>query len=134
MNLRHGFVCLLLVAFVGCSGHPKTMPTVAIKGTVTYQGKPLGTGRIIFYHPSGQAVATDLAADGSFSLNAFQGKNQVEVKCFGPDYPNPNPRGRPRMLPGKSLIPSRYAEAATSGLTCEVKASTTTKVEIALTD
>jgi hypothetical protein len=121
MNLRLGCLCLLLATLTACGGRPASRPTATVKGTVTYQGKAIDKGRIIFVHSSGQAVAADIGSDGSFSLAALVGRNQVAVQCLGPDYPNPSRNSLPAMLPGKNLLPSRYAEPATSGLTLEVK-------------
>jgi hypothetical protein len=76
--------------------------------------------RQVFFHESGQAKATDLATDGTFKLVAFQGKNRIAIECYEPDKANPNSYGRATLSLGKSLIPRRYAEAGTSGLSHEV--------------
>ena len=127
-------VLLLMITAIGCSGGGVSLPTAPVVGTVTYRGKPLNAGRIIFFHPSGQAVGANIAADGSFRLAAFQGKNQVAVELFGPRRPNPIPDGRPRMLPGPSLIPDRYTDSRTSGLTLNVKPGENSRAEFTLKD
>ena len=124
MNILH--VCLqlmlMLMLAIGCGDSRVGRLTAPVTGKVTYQGKPLGKGRIIFFHPTGQAVGADIAADGSFKVAAFQGNNQVAIDCREPDRPNPNPNARPPMLPGKSLVPERYLNPSTPGLTFDVKA------------
>lgn len=123
---------LLMIVVLGCGDGRVKLPTASVTGTVTYQGKPLGTGRIIFYHPSGQAAGVDLTTDGSFGLAAFQGNNQIAIECFAPEQPSANVKGR--SLARKSLIPERYTDYRTSGLTLEVKPSENNKAEFALTD
>jgi hypothetical protein len=132
MSILRCSLPLILTVVMGCGDHKPTLPTAVVTGTVTYQGKPLSAGRIAFFHPSGQAVGADLGADGAFKMTAFQGKNQVAVECF--EQPNSNLKALPHtMMARKSLIPGRYAEFSTSGLTFEVKPGEN-KAQFALTD
>ena len=134
MSVLRCLLPLVLIAVTGCGDGRVKLPTAPVSGTVTYQGKPLGTGRIIFFHPSGQAAATDLAADGSFKLAAFQGQNQVAIQCFDPDQSKGQAKGRDRMSLPKSLIPDRYVNYSTSGLTLDVKPGEDNKAEFILKD
>ena len=118
--VRCGFL-VTTVVLLGCGGNKSVLPTATVSGTITYQGKPLTVGEVIFFHKSGQAVSGEIGTDGTFKLAAFQGKNQVAVDSRAPDQPNPNSGGRPRVFPGKSLIPNRYADASTSDITIDVK-------------
>jgi hypothetical protein len=120
MNALRCILFLALVAAVGCGGGKVKLQSASVQGTVVYQGKPLGKGHIIFFHESGQAKATDLATDGTFKLTAFQGKNRIAVECYEPEKANPNSYGRATLSLGKSLIPHRYTEAGTSGLSHDV--------------
>ena len=132
MSIARHCLPLMLAVAMGCGSDKIVLPTAPVAGTVTYQGQPLSGGRIVFLHPSGQAVGGDLGADGDFKLVAFQGKNQVAVECF--EQPNSNLKGGPRtMTSGKSLTPSHYTEFGTSGLTFDVKPDEN-KAEFALKD
>ena len=84
MIRSHYYLPLILAVVIGCGDGRVKLPTAPVAGSVSYQGKPLTKGRIIFFHPSGQAAAADLAADGTFKLAAFQGKNQVAIECLAP--------------------------------------------------
>ena len=120
MSILRCSLPVLLTVLMGCGGGTVSLPKASVAGSVTYQGKPLHTGRIIFFHPSGQAASGDLGAGGTFNLVAFQGKNQVAVECF--EQPKSNLKSGPRtMMATKSLIPGRYTEFGTSGLTFDVK-------------
>jgi hypothetical protein len=134
---KMGLRCLLplmLVVAMGCGDGRVKLPTAPVTGTVTYQGKPLASGRIIFFHTSGHATGADLAADGAFKLAAYQGKNQVAIECFAPESSNAGSNGRTNMSHAKSLVPDRYANYSTSGLTFEVKPGENDKAEFTLKD
>ena len=128
------FLVLAVIAASGCGGRRGIdLPTASVSGKVTYQGKPLSFGRVTFFHPSGHAAGADIAADGTFALNAYQGNNGLSVECY--DYLRPGSRvQRSRMGDDKSLIPLRYSVYTTSGLTCEVKPGEGNKAEFTLTD
>jgi hypothetical protein len=118
-RLRY-YLPLMLMAAIGCDDGRVKLPSAPVAGTVTYQGKPLAGGRVLFCHPSGQPAGAAIAADGSFKLRAFQGKNQVAVQWYvKPDSSFDTDIG---LGPFKSLVPDRYADVNTSGLTFEVKA------------
>jgi hypothetical protein len=133
-------LCLpILLAALGCGDGRVKLPTAPVAGTVTLRGKPLGTGRVIFVHDSGQAAAADLAPDGSFKLTAFQGNNRVAVQCFWvkQDAPSvlkgPSAKGVAKP-PAVTSVPERYTEHTTSGLTFVVKPDKNDKAAFVLTD
>jgi hypothetical protein len=127
-------VAIVAVAALGCRGRRGVdLPTARVSGVVTYQGKPLGFGRVTFFHPSGHAVGADIAADGSFALAAYQGNNSISVECY--DYQMPGSKKlRSRMGDDKCLIPARYLSYGTSGLTFVVKPDEENKAAFALKD
>jgi hypothetical protein len=131
--LRCSLVILIVVA-PGCKDRGIALPTAPVAGKVTYQGKPLGFGTVTFFHPSGHAASAKIAADGTFTLNAYQGKNQVSIECFESDRPGSTKVRSRDMSDNKSLIPDRYANYSTSGLTFEVKAEGNDKAEFTLKD
>jgi hypothetical protein len=126
-------VPLALIAVIGCGDGSVKLPKSPVSGAVTYRGKPLGAGRICFVHQSGQASSADIASDGTFKLDAYQGRNQVVVECLAAEKSVPNSKGKIGFLREESLIPTRYSEPGTSGLTCEVKPGDS-KVDFALKD
>jgi hypothetical protein len=140
MSVLRLFLLLVLMITLGCGDGRMKLPTAPVEGTVTYRGKPLGAGRVIFVHDSGQAVATDLAAGGSFKLTAFQGKNRVAVQCFwvkqdAPSMLKGSPgKGPAGKSPAATSVPERYTEHTTSGLMFEVKPDANGKAEFALKD
>jgi hypothetical protein len=127
-------VLILAVAVVGCRHRGIDLPTAPVSGKVTYHGKPLAFGKVLFFHPSGHAASADIAADGTFELTAYQGKNGVSIECFDADRPGSN-KTRGRMADdNKSLIPNRYMSYGTSGLSFEVKPDAESRADFMLTD
>ena len=112
----HAIAILITLLFIGgCeSKRGLSLPKTAVSGTVTYQGKSLAGGRIAFVHESGHALAADIDASGRYTAEAYQGTGRVTISSRGPDQPNP--RGKPAFMPGKSLIPEKYDDPQTSRL------------------
>ncbi len=120
----------ILVSAVGCtSGTPFPMATV--KGTVTYQGKPLDHGRVVFLPEQGTpgpAAVGVIQSDGSFRVEnagregAALGWHRVTVHCRGELTGEENRnRAASEFAVPKSLIPEKYSSAEQSPLRFEVK-------------
>jgi hypothetical protein len=125
----------------GCGGGPQLAP---VTGRVTYAGKPVKEGRITFYPESGR-MALGTISDGVYTLTTFRpgdgalvGSHKVAIHAtrVGPsslaapanaeEEARLSRRGGPGVrviVPGKVewLVPEKYSEPATSGLTAEVK-------------
>lgn len=112
-----------------CGKNRIDIPTAPVNGMVTFEGKPLSAGRVVFLHSkSGHAAAASLNADGSFTLNAYQGENQVAIDSMI-DKPEDSKEGGglhtlkgPGMRTLHSRIPIRYGEFSSSGFTFNVEA------------
>jgi hypothetical protein len=80
MNRPLGLLlCLVLATVVGCQKGDK--PTYAnVKGTVTYNGKPIEKGQITFAL-EGRPPSTMDIVDGKFSGQAMVGSNKVSVSA-----------------------------------------------------
>jgi len=126
-------VCLLL-AVVGC-GTKGPVP-VPVSGTVTLDGKPIAKGAVMFVPQfSGQPAHGLTDEEGRFSLGtikkgdgAMEGRYQVtvilnEVQGFIADPKNKDVSGGIAAggLKTKWIIPQKYSDTKTSGLTAEVK-------------
>lgn len=124
---RWAFVAITAAFFIGLGGCGG--PTLApVKGKVTYKGKPLQFGGIMFQPASGQPARGIIGADGTFTLSTYfdgdgavVGKHHVRVTCFEGQRPAAGPSNVEHSL-GKSLIPEQYSNYASSELTYEVQA------------
>ena len=126
-------VAVTIVAVSGCSG-VKIPPLGQVGGIVTLDGPPLTKGQVQFLPDSskgtkGRMAVGIIGTDGRFSLTAFKpgdgalvGFHKVVIICEE-DIPTFDPNSKVALQPPKSLIPIRYTDANTSGLTAEVKAA-----------
>lgn len=118
----------LLIATAGCKDKPAVVP---VSGRVTYQGKPVPFGTVMFQHTTGgQPAAGQIQSDGSYSLQTFNagpgarvGPSLVRITSFeGNNTANPKTLGSGEVVLGKSLLPQKYGAFGSSGLQVEVKA------------
>ncbi|WP_165072933.1 hypothetical protein [Paludisphaera rhizosphaerae] len=105
----------LSLIFVGCGDSSSTPPggmTVPVKGIVTYKGKPLAQGTVVFEPDAGREAQGEVGPDGSFTLSTFAkddgavpGSHRVAVKNIS-----------------KSVLPLKYQNLASSGIEVVVSA------------
>ncbi|MFO0968675.1 MAG: hypothetical protein U0793_24220 [Gemmataceae bacterium] len=105
-----------LLACSGCGSDSKKIPTAAVKGTVHMDGKPMPSGEIAFSITGMPAKRFEIK-DGSFSGEADEGKNRVEVLAFkdGPPLTTDTEK-KPTKI---NIIPPKWNAAST--LSAEVK-------------
>ena len=122
----------LLLGVLGCGGHQSNMAEVT--GKVLVDGQPLTTGRVNTLPERGRGAQGTINSEGEFTLSsgdlgsgALVGLHHVAVVAVE-ESPNMGPEA-----PRKSLIPMRYANAETSGLTIDVKAGEPNEVVLELT-
>jgi hypothetical protein len=120
----------LLVAVSGC-GRSNRLPAFPVRGQVLYQGRPAGEALVIF-HPVATAPefadvrpTARVAADGSFTLTTYQANDgapagEYDVTIDWREHTAPV-EGAP---PGRSLLPSRYANRQLSKLHAQIKQGT----------
>jgi len=137
-------VCLFPLSLVGCSGNE---PTAAVTGTVTVDGKPLAEGTIIF-EATGSRPATGKIKDGEIvevftyetDDGAPVGSHKVAISARPPasDAATKGNPGEAKKMDanymggGKSLIPTRYGDPSSSGLTATVEKGKENRFEFKL--
>lgn len=131
-NLGRVHALLACLALVGCGSGGPAMGRVS--GTVTYQGKPIPKGTVTFIPTDGtRPSATGTINDGAYTLQttepgdgAVVGGYKVAISDIDPAVLNTAVPGMPVQAP-KSLIPKKYGDANTSGLTAEVQSGSQTR-------
>jgi len=133
-------VCMMsLWVLPGCGGanRPANRPeTVLTSGTVMYQGKPVAGATVTFVAESPASQSTPARGavgrtdeSGQFKLTTFDpgdgvipGNYRVTVAKMDATAvaENPDPT-LPPPPPPKSVLPEKFADPNTSGLTAEVK-------------
>jgi hypothetical protein len=126
---------LLIATFVSLiSGCGSKSRVASVQGTVVLDDKPLASGAVMTL-PSGGRGAQGAIRNGTFVLGTFEdddgaliGTHKVAVVAYeqtlgsGPEAPV-----------GKLLVPQRYTNPESSGLTIEVKAGETNTPTLKLT-
>jgi hypothetical protein len=124
MTRRSALITVIALSVVAGCGGGSPRP-VAVRGQVTYQGKPLAKGTVTFIPTEPGPPATgQIQPDGQFTLSTYRpgdgalpGRYAVMVIAVGdtagrlPDEANPPP---------PLLVPRKYASHRTSGITADV--------------
>ncbi|MDR3110199.1 MAG: hypothetical protein LBU65_11020 [Planctomycetaceae bacterium] len=124
------FVLVLMTLLAGCGS--KTQVT----GKVTFDdGTPLTTGEVRF--ESGNYLASGkIQSDGSYRLSSIgendgveKGTYKVSVVAMEEIVTDPN-KPLAEQKQAKSLVAAKYRSGETSGLTCDVKGTTTFDIQV----
>ncbi|NLY01575.1 MAG: hypothetical protein GXY83_36265 [Rhodopirellula sp.] len=116
MKTGFGLILLLVGSLVlaGCggSGGPSTY---GVSGTVTFDGKPLPEGDIIFRDPAGQSPsAAGRITDGKYAFESTAGKKDVIIKAVGEvpgKFDESNPGEKVPVV--EQYLPDRYNDKTT---------------------
>jgi hypothetical protein len=136
-STRLVFALSLCFVITSCSRGPG--PVAAVAGRVTYNGRSLPSGVIVFVPDTTKGEAGPLAAgqilpDGTYSLKtgdnsgASAGWYRVTVTSLAPAVPQ---AGRSFNFP-QSYIPDKYSDPNLSLLVCEVKANQSNTIDFNL--
>jgi hypothetical protein len=120
-------LCLLAVWSLALSGCGSEEVRGKITGKVTFQGKPLSEGRVLFSNDDkGIHMNGDVKSDGTYEIITAKGAGLPLGKYLVSVCPQlePLPSGIARVAPKHKEypnIPPKYREFQTSGLTLNVK-------------
>jgi hypothetical protein len=122
-------LCVLFAALaLGLSGcGDDRIKTVPVKGTVTYKGKPVPNGTVMFTPLAGGPTATgELHKNGTYTLTTYKhgdgaavGQYKVVVVAME-DTSNRLPEDRNPLPP--PIVPDKYTSIATTDLQADVRA------------
>lgn len=135
------FASVVLCGF-GCS-QKVSKPSGTVAGKITYGGKPLDKGSVIFVSDvTGDSAASDLQADGTYTLKYGKGFSvpagdyRVAVRGVAMStQPPPDPTElmkNPEKYEVKDPVPDKYRNPASSGLVAVIKEGTNTDVNFDL--
>ena len=131
---RPAMLALLLIGLAGlvcggCGGEK----TREVTGTVTYRGKPLPRGNVIFVPGRGGPLApAPIGPNGAYRVDAPPGAYRVAVTAMPPLETVAGQNPEESVGPARSLIPERYGNPETSGIAVTVEAETTNQLDITL--
>jgi hypothetical protein len=130
----HRLACSLIILLVcGCSSSGP--PTGAVTGKVLLDGVAITSGNVITLPNSGKGANGVIQPDGTFRLKTVglgdfvvAGNHRVAVVAYKGEQSAQNPEAT-----GQLLVPQRYIDVATSGLSIDVVAGETKEVTLELT-
>lgn len=135
--LPFSIVVILVLPSCGGDAGPATFP---VSGKVTYRGKPVTTGTIVF-NPAGTGLALvegTIQPDGTYRLKsadgvegAAPGEYRVTVHAFTPGVGEEGVDAN--YKPPQPLVPAKYGSLDATPLTRNVEAKDNV-LELALTD
>jgi hypothetical protein len=114
----------LALAAIGCQGKGN------VSGKVSYQGKPLVFGTVLFEGSDGHQRQANIQPDGSYSISGLAvGQAKAAVSSLNPKSSDFTPMQREGAKPppprpevqGWFPIPEKYDAPHTSGLTYPIK-------------
>jgi hypothetical protein len=112
-----------VLPLVGCGG--KERKTAVVRGTLTYNGKPVPNGTISFVPESGPAATGEIQSNGTYSLTTYRngdgavlGKHKVIIVAME-DMSGKLPEARNPLPP--PIVPVKVTSLATTDLRAEVK-------------
>jgi hypothetical protein len=114
-SLRLVAASLLLLAGCGGEGGDATV----VRGTITYEGKPATHGAINIAQPGQRPFGGAINSDGTFEFEAPPGEYEVRIDV-PPLIPEGAKEGDPLPKLEPRLIPEKYADFKSSGLTLSV--------------
>ena len=111
---------LLAVGCLGCGGASDRPQLAKVKGTVTYKGKSIVEGDIVFYPENGRSASGQISDGEIVNVETFEkndgiplGKMKVTVAAF--DGPKDD-----MYKPPKMTTPEKYNSAKTTDLTADI--------------
>lgn len=124
IRCNHHCLWLLLLAIAVVTGCGPSRPeTAEVSGRVTFQGKPVPEGRILFWPPSGRPAMAEIKSDGTYELTTFDaedgaviGTHRVTIKATRTVFRNNDPS----KAVVEWLVPQNYENIDKSPLTAEV--------------
>ncbi len=116
-------LALAVLSLAGCGSNQ--LKTAVVRGTVSYNGKPVPNGTISFIPKAGPSATGEIQPDGSYTLTTYRqgdgavlGQHTVVIVAMQ-DMSNRLPEQRNPLPP--PIIPEKYTSVATSDLRAEVK-------------
>lgn len=137
-----GAACLVVLLTAGCSS--KSEDRYLVKGLVTIDGAPVVSGRIDFFPAGGRPATSLIGSDGSYEIESTSaGPYRVTVTSRAEDASaSPlmsmrdeieNARAASGRPPAAVwLVPQRYSQRSTSGLTVELEGKSATEANFEL--
>ena len=124
-----GIVALWAITLAGCG---EQSATTEVTGLVSYNGKPATHGVINFVAPGQRPLGGPINPDGTYEALIPPGEYQVRIDA-PPRIPEGAKEGEPVANLEPRLIPEKFADFKSSGLTATITADSSQTLDFALT-
>ena len=121
-GLTAAIVGIVAIVVVGCG--PKRPSMAPVKGKVLLNGQPMTAGSVGTVPAAGRGSHADIQSDGTFELHTYSARDGALIGIHKVAVVAYDASGgkTPESEYGKLLVPKRYANYETSGLTIDVSA------------
>ena len=133
---RRILILAILGGTVGCGAGPERSPTAIVSGDVTLDGEAIEQGTIIFEAPDLRPASGKIVDGKIVDVMTYEPgdgvpvgthKIAIQVTSLGDSVKTSDPSSTAPvdlnyMGGGESLIPEKYSDPSTSGLTAEIVA------------
>jgi len=120
-------VLSMTLALVGCGSGDSAKGTVAkVKGTASFDGKPIEDGMVYLKHPEKGTVSSLPIKNGAFEGNAEIGTMRVEIAAYRMVTPKTDMVGYQPELSKENFLPAKFH--LESSMTAEVKGDGSTQL------
>jgi hypothetical protein len=110
----------ITLPLAGCGG-PELPRMHKVSGVVSFDGKPVNEGTVMFLHAATQdSQQAELGPEGEFELEVREGQHKVAVEPIVIETPPSATSPGSSDYKKVSNIPARYRSADTSGFTANV--------------
>jgi hypothetical protein len=113
---------------VGCA---EQNATTEVTGLISYKGRPATHGVINFVAPGQRPLGGAINADGTYQALVPPGEYQVRIDA-PPRIPEGAKEGEPIKNLEPRLIPEKFADFKSSGLTATITGESSQKLDFAL--
>src|SRR3954469_25678748 len=120
---RHVYIAAVIMIAAACAGCGSKSSVGTVHGKVLLDDKPLATGAVVTLPSSGRGAHGTISG-GEFELGTVGNRDGAAVGTHKVAIiaREPSQGAGAEATPGKLLVPQRYTDPETSGLTIEVKA------------
>ena len=134
-NRRPRAFCIVVVAAllgaVGCNQSSRP-PLAPVRGTVTYDGKAVQHGRIVFSPPDRRPAYGRIVDGKIVEVSSHVPDDGAPVGRYSVGITSYDPPEDMYSKPGPSLLPALYANPETSGLVVDIKAGRLNTLDLRL--
>jgi hypothetical protein len=120
-------VTLYATGIAGCGRDSSGVP---VQGAVSYNGRPIAQGALLFFPPRGRAIATSTNAAGKYTVTLPPGQYDVTVNV-SVQLPDGWKEGDP-IPPQEIVLPTQYTTRIKTPLQATVAASGEQSIDFAL--